>query len=229
MYYYLKMFSNGFTFKGNASLKEFWFAMLFDIIFSCCVQLLALPFIFDFNVYYVAASALTSLYAIIVFIPMLSLTVRRLHDVGHTGWMILITIIPLIGTIILIYLLCQPSVHKVVLVNEDFKTNNDDLYNETYVNTQNQNDLEQEYDAKDIEQNDNNTIDVENNKAEQLYDSENLDDDKQENIIVEEDKITISTPKKTRVERIRECQKLLEDGQITKEEYDKMVRKILTE
>ena len=41
--------------------------------------------------------------AIIFFIPNLTVTVRRLHDVGRTGWYVLIPIIPFIGYFILLY------------------------------------------------------------------------------------------------------------------------------
>ena len=40
---------------------------------------------------------------IIFFIPNLTVTVRRLHDVGRTGWYVLIPIIPIIGYLILLY------------------------------------------------------------------------------------------------------------------------------
>ncbi len=225
MKYYLKMFSNGFTFKGNASIKEFWFAVLFDMIFSVCVQFLAIPFIFDFNVYYIVANSLVTLYSIIVFIPMLSLTVRRLHDTGHTGWMILITIIPLVGLIILIYLLCQPSIHKATLLNEDYKNNTDELYNETYASA------ESDIKPDECDVNKESSEKKCNEQTNQSFNNYDTNDTQfeEENSIVSEDKIIISTPKKTRVERIRECQKLLEDGKITKEDYDKIVRKILTE
>lgn len=39
------------------------------------------------------------IYALAVFIPSLSLTVRRLHDVGKSGWMLFIILIPFVGAI----------------------------------------------------------------------------------------------------------------------------------
>ncbi len=50
-----------------------------------------------------------ALYALIVLIPSLAVAVRRLHDVGKSGWMILISLIPLIGGIWLIVLLVTDS------------------------------------------------------------------------------------------------------------------------
>lgn len=45
------------------------------------------------------------LYVLMVFIPGLSVTVRRLHDVGKSGWMYFIILIPIIGAIWLLVLL----------------------------------------------------------------------------------------------------------------------------
>jgi uncharacterized membrane protein YhaH (DUF805 family) len=46
---------------------------------------------------------ISAIIGIIFFIPNLTVTVRRLHDVGRTGWYVLIPIIPVIGYLILLY------------------------------------------------------------------------------------------------------------------------------
>ncbi len=38
-------------------------------------------------------------YLIIMIIPFLALAVRRLHDIGKSGWMLLLELIPVIGSI----------------------------------------------------------------------------------------------------------------------------------
>ena len=43
------------------------------------------------------------------FLPGLSAAIRRMHDIGRSGWWILISLIPLIGTIIMIYWLAKRS------------------------------------------------------------------------------------------------------------------------
>lgn len=48
-------------------------------------------------------------YAIVMLIPGLAATVRRLHDIGKSGWFILISIVPLVGGIILLIFLLQKS------------------------------------------------------------------------------------------------------------------------
>ena len=45
------------------------------------------------------------------FIPGLAVTVRRLHDTGRSGWMLLISLIPLIGPIVLLVFLFSDGTH----------------------------------------------------------------------------------------------------------------------
>ena len=49
------------------------------------------------------------IYSLVVLIPGLALAVRRLHDVGKSGWMLLIALIPLIGAIWLLVLMVTDS------------------------------------------------------------------------------------------------------------------------
>jgi uncharacterized membrane protein YhaH (DUF805 family) len=49
------------------------------------------------------------LYGLAVFVPGLVAGARRLHDVGKSGWMLLIALIPMIGSIWLIVLMATDS------------------------------------------------------------------------------------------------------------------------
>ncbi len=49
-------------------------------------------------------SGIIDLLVFLVFIvPTISVTGRRLHDIGRSGWWLLIVLIPLIGALILLY------------------------------------------------------------------------------------------------------------------------------
>jgi len=52
---------------------------------------------------------ISGLYTLAVLIPAIAVGVRRLHDVGKSGWMLLIGLIPLIGFIWLIILMVTDS------------------------------------------------------------------------------------------------------------------------
>jgi uncharacterized membrane protein YhaH (DUF805 family) len=52
---------------------------------------------------------LSALYGLVVLLPSLAVSVRRLHDTGKSGWMILINLIPLIGIIWILILMIKDS------------------------------------------------------------------------------------------------------------------------
>ena len=104
MNWYLKVLKQYFDFEGRARRKEFWMFNLFSLIISYGIMALSFATGIDALMY------LSYVYSLIVFLPALGVSVRRLHDVGKSGWFIFISLIPIIGTIWLIVLLCTDSV-----------------------------------------------------------------------------------------------------------------------
>jgi len=51
----------------------------------------------------------TSILILALFLPNMALAVRRLHDIGRSGWWLLLMLIPLIGPLVLLYWYVQPS------------------------------------------------------------------------------------------------------------------------
>lgn len=52
---------------------------------------------------------LSGLYSLAVLLPALAVTVRRLHDIGKSGWWILLSLIPIVGSIIVLVFTCLDS------------------------------------------------------------------------------------------------------------------------
>ena len=73
---------------------------LFNIIFASVVGIADV---------FLGLGFLELLYLLAVFIPGLAVSIRRLHDVGKSGWFLLISLIPLVGGIWLIVLLASKS------------------------------------------------------------------------------------------------------------------------
>jgi uncharacterized membrane protein YhaH (DUF805 family) len=82
-------------FTGCASRSEFWWWALFVLI--CSMALGAV------------SNKLSGLFAIGTLLPYLAVGARRLHDTDKSGWLQLVGLIPLIGWIIVIYWLIQPT------------------------------------------------------------------------------------------------------------------------
>ncbi len=93
--WYLIPFKKYIDFEGRASRMEFWTFVLVNIVISAI-----LANIFPY---------LGSLFSLAIIVPTLAVSVRRLHDVGQSGWMLLVGLIPLVGLIILIYFFIQES------------------------------------------------------------------------------------------------------------------------
>ena len=107
MNWYVKVLKNYAVFSGRARRKEYWMFVLFNFIFSVIAMILdkILGLAFE-NVGY---GPIYLLYCLAVFIPGLAVSVRRLHDIGKSGWFILISLIPFIGPIWLLVLMCTDS------------------------------------------------------------------------------------------------------------------------
>jgi len=114
MNYYLKVIRNYVTFTGRARRSEYWYFVLFNIIFAIAAMLLDNLFGTTLKVDTAYGNALPYgliyiVYSLFVFIPGLAVLVRRLHDVGKSGWFFFICFIPIVGAIWLLVLACTDS------------------------------------------------------------------------------------------------------------------------
>ncbi|MFZ4549432.1 MAG: DUF805 domain-containing protein, partial [Bacteroidales bacterium] len=107
MNYYLKVLQNYATFSGRARRSEYWYFVLFNMIFA--IAAVVLDNVFGTAIDGVGYGLIYGLYVLAVFLPGLAVAVRRLHDVGKSGWMFFIVLIPLIGSIWLLVLFCTDS------------------------------------------------------------------------------------------------------------------------
>lgn len=107
MNWYLAVVKNYAGFSGRARRKEYWMFLLFNMIFAFCAMVL--DNILGIAVDGIGYGPIYGLYGLAMFIPGLAVSVRRLHDVGKSGWMLLVSLIPLIGAIWLLILFASDS------------------------------------------------------------------------------------------------------------------------
>jgi uncharacterized membrane protein YhaH (DUF805 family) len=105
MNWYLYVLSHYADFTGRARRKEYWMFVLFNIIFAVIAGILDSIL----GIAKLGIGPICMLYILAMFIPSLSVGVRRLHDVGKSGWMMLIAFIPIIGAIWLLVLMLLNS------------------------------------------------------------------------------------------------------------------------
>lgn len=95
------------TFYGRATRSEYWLFALFNFLVSFGFVFLAL--IFYSEPVIMGLIVLYLLYLVAVFIPGLAVSVRRLHDKGNSGWLLLLYFFPYLGSIILFVLFLLDS------------------------------------------------------------------------------------------------------------------------
>lgn len=99
------------TFTGRASRREFWFAFMFFAVISMLLLFLSIgiPLVGVLRLVFQLAST----------IPMLALSVRRLHDIGHSWWLLLFGLFPGFGPVIVLYVMCRRGQEGVNQYGED--------------------------------------------------------------------------------------------------------------
>ena len=107
MEWYLKVINNYKDFNGRARRKEYWMFVLINLMFSLAAAFL--DRMFGIAWIDLGYGPLYLIYGLILFIPSLAVLIRRLHDIGKSGWMVLVALIPFVGVFWLLFLLITES------------------------------------------------------------------------------------------------------------------------
>jgi uncharacterized membrane protein YhaH (DUF805 family) len=78
---YLKVLRNYVNFNGRAGQAEYWYFVLFNFLISIALGVVG---------YVIHSDLLSNLYSVAVFLPGIAVGIRRMHDVGKSGWFLLI-------------------------------------------------------------------------------------------------------------------------------------------
>jgi len=85
-------------FDGRASRPMYWWWVLFAIIVAVVASTIDAI---------IGTPIVSAIVGLGLFLPGLSVAIRRLHDTNRTGWWVLIALIPLIGFIVLLVFYLQ--------------------------------------------------------------------------------------------------------------------------
>ena len=97
MKYYLKVLKNYATFSGRARRSEYWYFQLFNALIFSAINLSAIiSFVYGFVGAGAGITIFYYIYLLATLVPSIAVSVRRMHDVGKSGWFIFIPIYSLI-------------------------------------------------------------------------------------------------------------------------------------
>lgn len=98
--YFVDVLKNQYAdFNGRAVRSQFWYFVLFSFIIWFVLDIV------DGMLF--GRQILSMIFNLAVLIPSIAIAVRRLHDLGKTGWWYLLIFVPLIGIIVLIVWFCM--------------------------------------------------------------------------------------------------------------------------
>lgn len=100
MYWYFDAWKRYAQFSGTATREAFWVFVLVNCIVTIVFVLMEILYPLSWKV--------DVIYSVLIFLPMLALTSRRLHDIGRSAWWLLIVLVP-VGVLVLFILLALPS------------------------------------------------------------------------------------------------------------------------
>lgn len=106
--------TRAFDYKGHTSRSEFWWGVLGNAIIM--VILLALLIVSltlftpQINPFSGIMIALFALFCLVELLPSVTLIIRRMHDIGRSGFFIFVLFIPVIGYVWYIYLVTRRGV-----------------------------------------------------------------------------------------------------------------------
>lgn len=94
--YYKNAFTKKYAdFNGRARRSEYWYFVLFNTLVAIVAAII--DSVIGFPIVYLV-------YALASIIPSIAVAVRRMHDTNKSGWYLLLSLIPLVGLIVIYFL-----------------------------------------------------------------------------------------------------------------------------
>jgi uncharacterized membrane protein YhaH (DUF805 family) len=101
------------NFRGRAPRKEYWSFALFWVVALAAVATIGLALDGAFGGSSFEAPVITAIlcaaFVLATFLPALGMMIRRQHDIGLSGWFVLLSLIPSVGNLIMLVFTLVPS------------------------------------------------------------------------------------------------------------------------
>jgi uncharacterized membrane protein YhaH (DUF805 family) len=117
MNWYMEVLKKYAVFNGRARRAEYWWFFLINLAIGLVFYVLSLLVAGatsnsgsnSGSFLSIGISCISGLYSLAVLLPALGVGIRRLHDIGKSGWWYFIALIPLVGSIWLLVLMATDS------------------------------------------------------------------------------------------------------------------------
>ncbi|RCS26944.1 DUF805 domain-containing protein [Polaribacter sp. WD7] len=134
MDWYLEVLRKYVEFSGRARRKEYWMFVLFHFIFISLLVIILISSTGSFDTNAEPNSIVALILSVYIFgtlLPSIAVTVRRLHDIGKSGWWYFISLVPYIGSFILLIFMCMEGEKRTNKWGKNPKgIGNDDVINQ---------------------------------------------------------------------------------------------------
>jgi uncharacterized membrane protein YhaH (DUF805 family) len=104
--YYVDVWRDYFDFSGRARRKEYWIFTLYHTVILVSGELLVGVLANESSPIAIVFTLIYVLYVLASIIPTIAVSVRRLHDIDKSGWWLFIGLIPVVGAIWSLILMC---------------------------------------------------------------------------------------------------------------------------
>ena len=98
-------YKNYFNFSARSSRPELWYFVIYFIVAFYLFSLLDVAYFGTED----PVAVFSAFFFLANIIPLISLQVRRLHDVNRSGMWYFLIVIPFVGSLTLLYFYVQPS------------------------------------------------------------------------------------------------------------------------
>jgi uncharacterized membrane protein YhaH (DUF805 family) len=101
MHWYFAVLGKYATFAGRARRKEYWMFALINFVICVALGIVAMTMLGASQKSALMIDAVLGVYFLLILLPSIAVTVRRLHDTGRSGWWFWIQLVPLVGPVVL--------------------------------------------------------------------------------------------------------------------------------
>ena len=96
-------------FSGRSGRAEYWMFTLFTCLaYLACYVLIGVGVAMESTLLQSLGSIVLLLVALVCLVPMLAVTVRRLHDIDKSEWFVLLLLVPL-GALVVLVMMALPG------------------------------------------------------------------------------------------------------------------------